>query len=445
LLAPGFLFLCLLLGGSAQGVWGNAMLRLIAIGLIGWAILSKFRAVPAEARPLIWLVSAALGYCILQIIPLPFGIWSALPGRETVVSGFELLGIPNASMPLSLTPYDTVGSTLALLPPLGMFAAIITFQDTSRTWLAIALVGGAVAGVLLGTLQVSSSNPLASHWYLYQQSNFGVATGFFANGNHMASLLLAAIPFIAALVATIFDQAEDKRQRLTAISVGGASLLVVIVGLLFNGSLAGYGLAVPVLLASWLLLFGRNSRFRKPIMIAVGGASLAAAFTLWLSPVTPEAVNAAASVSTRQEIYERGGELAANYAPFGSGIGSFDEVYRANEDPDRVDRFYVNHAHNDYLELVVEAGVPGALLLLAFLGWWLLAAQRVLRSPIADKFAVAGTIAAAALLVHSGVDYPLRTAAMGGVFAMCLALMIMPPFIPRRKGELRPARHLVVG
>lgn len=39
--APAYLFLCLLLGGSAQGVWGNALLRLIAILIIAWALLER--------------------------------------------------------------------------------------------------------------------------------------------------------------------------------------------------------------------------------------------------------------------------------------------------------------------------------------------------------------------------------------------------------------------
>jgi len=58
---------------------------------------------------------------------------------------------------------------------------------------------------------------------------------------------------------------------------------------------------------------------------------------------------------------------------------------------------------------------------------------------------MAGAIASSAILLHSVVDYPLRTAAMSSVFAMCLALMLIPRVEVRRPGELRPVRHLVVG
>src|SRR5687767_11563733 len=39
--APAYLFLCLLLGGSHQGMWGNAILQLLAVGLIAWALLER--------------------------------------------------------------------------------------------------------------------------------------------------------------------------------------------------------------------------------------------------------------------------------------------------------------------------------------------------------------------------------------------------------------------
>jgi hypothetical protein len=69
----------------------------------------------------------------------------------------------------------------------------------------------------------------------------------------------------------------------------------------------------------------------------------------------------------------------------------------------------------------------------------------MVRSPASDQFAYAGTIASAALLVHSVVDFPLRTAAMSAVFAMSLALTVQSRRTARNEADLRPARHIVVG
>jgi O-antigen ligase len=138
-------------------------------------------------------------------------------------------------------------------------------------------------------------------------------------------------------------------------------------------------------------------------------------------------------------------ELMHEFGAAGSGLGSFAKLYPLTEDPDEVDRFYVNHAHNDYLELAVETGLPGILLILAFLAWWAAAVWRMLGSPASDQFALAGAIASAAILLHSLVDYPLRTAAISVVFAMCLALILQSKRSAKSDSDLRPVRHLVVG
>jgi O-antigen ligase len=132
--------------------------------------------------------------------------------------------------------------------------------------------------------------------------------------------------------------------------------------------------------------------------------------------------------------------------PFGSGLGSFLRVYRTYESPDTVGNEYVVHAHNDYVELALELGVAGLILMILFLAWWLISALAIWRGGRGGAFARAATIASAAILVHSLVDFPLRTAAIAACFAMCLALMAEPrPPAASEAGDLRPTRHIVIG
>jgi O-antigen ligase len=343
---------------------------------------------------------------------------------------------------LSLAPYDGVATLLALLPPLGILAAMSGLRGYSAPLLAAALISGTIAGVLLGILQVTSGEPANSTWYLYRQSNFGVATGFFANSNHMASLLLATIPFIAALGATVRERAKDLRLRSAALALVGGGLVVVILGLALNGSLAGYGLGLPVALASVLMLIGMRSRFGRGALAAIALSSLAALALVWATPVNR---GAATSVSSRQTILANSAKLLDEFGLAGTGLGTFEKVYRLTERPDRVDSYYVNHAHNDYLELAVETGLPGIILMLLFLAWWGRSVWQMVRSPAADHFAMAGAIASAALLLHSAADYPLRTAAVSSVFAMCLLLVVQSRRTSRSDTDLRPVRHVVVG
>jgi O-antigen ligase len=440
--AAAYLFFCLLLGGSAQGVWGNALLRLLAILIIAWALLERRgNSLPHAIKQLLLLFGLAIALALMQLIPLPTSFWASLPGRAQFANGFRILGVEAVAMPISLAPYDSLVTLLALLPPLGMIAAMVGLRGSSVAWLAATLIVGTTAGVLLGILQVTSADPLNSSWYLYPQSSFGIAAGFFANSNHMASLLLATIPFIAALGVMIRERAEDLRLRWAAFALVVAGLLVVILGLLLNGSLAGYGLGVPVVLASLWMLFGARTEFARGALAVVSIASLVALAMLWVSPVNR---GAATSVSSRQAIFSNGVELLGEFGPIGTGLGTFEKVYRLRERPDRVDQFYVNHAHNDYLELAIEFGLPGIILMLLFFAWWGRSILQAVQSPAADQFAFAGVIASAALLLHSAVDYPLRTAAMSTVFAMCLVLIVQSRRTAHSDTDLRPARHLIV-
>jgi O-antigen ligase len=120
-------------------------------------------------------------------------------------------------------------------------------------------------------------------------------------------------------------------------------------------------------------------------------------------------------------------------------------VYRLYESPDQVSSEYVVHAHDDYVELALELGIPGVILILLFLAWWVAAVWAVWRKWQAGPFARAASIASAAVLVHSLVDFPLRTAAISACFAMCLALLMQqrPPQL-QESDDLRPTRHVTV-
>jgi hypothetical protein len=90
-------------------------------------------------------------------------------------------------------------------------------------------------------------------------------------------------------------------------------------------------------------------------------------------------------------------------------------------------------------------GVPGLLLVLSFVLWWMRRTFILWSRDEADPFARAATIAIGAILAHSIVDYPLRTAAMSAVFAMCCGLIADPRAkvqAPAAQDPKKAARHL---
>ncbi|WP_114227997.1 MULTISPECIES: O-antigen ligase family protein [Sphingomonas] len=442
-IAPAYLFACLLLGGSGQGVWGPLLLQLAGVVLLGWSFWSAPpRPLGASARRLGWLMGAAVLLVLVQLLPLPPVLWTSLPGRAAAVENFRLLGEPLPWLPLSLTPYDGLSSALGLIPPLALLAAILRLGAYRTSWLGIAIGAGAVLNILLGALQISTGR-----YYLFPFSTVGSAAGFFANGNYLGTLLLAAIPFLAALTAHGLRERRSHRKRVGSLGLALGPLLVLVMGLVISKSMAALLLTVPVALASALLLI-KPERGRWKI---VGGLSLACmAIGLvayaWLPAINDP--NNAMSTGIRAHLYAKTAATAWQLFPVGSGLGSFPRVYALYEDPGVFFGAMVNHAHDDYLEIALEGGLPGVLILLGFLWWWLKRLVAIWRSPASTPFERAATIAAATILAHSLVDFPARTMAIAAVLATAVALMAEPREWRRAEGataERRKARHVSLG
>jgi O-antigen ligase len=444
-IAPVYLFACLILGGSAQGVWENMALQLAGIAIIAWAAAAPSPdQLGRPAKQILLLSMIAIGVVALQSVPLPPTIW-ARGIRAQIAEGYGVLGLPAPGLPISLTPYASLNALFSIIPPLAMLCAIVRLKAFRVSWLAVALLAGTIAGVVLGALQVASPGT-SSPWYLYRETNLGVGVGFFANANHMADLLLIALPFVGAITAA--GKGGNIHRYSALLSILAAIGLILLVGIALNGSLAGYVLAVPVLAASALVILPKASRWRSWL------AGLAAlSVVLSLAGLASSSIggtkigeDATTSVQSREQILATTGKAIGDFMPLGSGLGSFVKVYRLYESPDSVTDEYVIHAHNDYAEIALELGVAGVILLLLFFTWWAAQCLAIWRGGEGGPWARAASIASAAVLVHSLVDFPLRTAAISTCFAMCLALLAerRAP-MKQESSDLRPTRHVVIG
>jgi hypothetical protein len=260
-IAPAYLFACLILGGSVQGIWQNVVLQLAGVAIIAWAAAARRegRMAPA-ARQLLLLAILSIAVVALQLVPLPATVWSHLGPRAAVAQGFRSLGMEVPAAPLSLTPASGLDSLLRIIPPLALVCAMVRLRAYRPQWLAFALIAGTLAGICLGAMQVASSSGNVSPLYLYEQTNPGRGVGFFANADHMATLLVIAIPFLAAVAAAAKRSSMQRYSAVVAMTAGLA--IVLFVGIALNGSLAGYGLALPVIAAGALIVLPASGRLR---------------------------------------------------------------------------------------------------------------------------------------------------------------------------------------
>lgn len=440
---PAYLLACLLLGGAnAAGFLPNLLLQLAALPLIGWASWQLLQEPPAKAaRGALGLLGLLILLMLLQLVPLPPAVWTLLPGRGPVVAGYRLLGLPLPWLPVTLAPGGAVANLLWLLPAIATFLAMLVLGAFRGRWIAGVVVAVTLVSVAVGALQVIGGAD--SGLYFYQITNIGQAVGFFANSNHNATLLLVSIPFLAALQATLLKRSSARNASAIRVIVIGA-FAILLVGLVINTSLAGIGLGIPVALASWLIFGRQRPAIRKALGAATLLASIAALVVIVVGPFGNNLVGKqnANVEQSRQTSFTLTLRAAKQYLPAGSGIGSFQPIYHTQEPLSLVYPTYMNHAHSDWIEVLLETGVPGVLLEIAFLVWWGSRIRVIWQAEERDPFVQAAVIASGAILLHSMVDYPLRTAAISAIFAACVALMAgVRPYV-RRSRAVSNARHL---
>lgn len=433
------LALSILLGGaSRENALRLALLELAALGPMALAVIGALdRRLWSEHRLAVWLIVAISALPLLQLLPLPPGIWTRLPGREESVLAFSIAGLAAPWAPISLAPELTWRSFLALIPPLTAFLGVLLVSPDNRRRLMVIAIGLAVASLLLGAAQLSGARGL----YPYQTTASGDVVGFFANRNHLATLCLMTIPFAAVFLGA----ATRRRRPIDRLVMWACAVFLVLAlfGLMSIRSRAGIVLALPAFalggLAAWLAA-GRGISWGR---VAAAGAVLvvlAVAGYLGGERVLQRFEGGGASTESRLTAWPIIAEAAGDYQPLGSGVGSFDAVYRAHEPLELLDPTFLNHAHNEYLETWLEAGWLGAALLVAFLVWFGQRSWRAWRpgesgDPTLQR---AASIAILIVLTHSFVDYPARTEAIAVMLAICCA--ILESQIPAKSSRRRSSQ-----
>lgn len=412
-------------GASRTNVLRVALVELAALPLIVLAGLAMLRSEAWQRhRFALSIAGLAAAIPLLQLIPLPAFVWTALPGREPLVQALEVTGVAPGWGVISLTPDFTWRAFLALLPPLAMFAATLLTPHALRrklVWLVLAL---SLAAILLATAQVATSNEAL---YPYSWTDPGLAVGFFANRNHMAALCNSTLPFAAALAASGLVRDRSRQADLTlGLGIAFVALAIIAVGAI--RSRAGIGIVGPSLVAGLLAAWVGSGRGRLDLrtvaMAGFGIVAIGVVATFGLGPII-ERFESLPSREGRFEEWPYVIDAAQTYLPLGSGLGSFNSVYRSVEALEVLSPYYFNNAHNDFLEIWLETGWLGIGLLIAFFVWfgrrgW--AAWRGGPSP-ARNMERAATIAIVVILAHSTVDYPLRTELMMVWFALCCGIL----------------------
>ena len=433
----------LLLGGATQpGFAGDVILQLVATPLLvigGKTALSNSPA--GISRREMLLLGIIVLVPVWQTIPLPPSIWTLLPHADLRMAALQLTGQPPGWQALSLTPEASALGALSLLPPIALFLAARQLDFWQRRMLVLVILAVAAASVFLGMAQLAGGPQ--SGLRFYSNTNALDAVGFFANRNHFAALLYVAILLAApfALDGGIgFLEARKGGRGAEAsliLFVGGATLMFLVgFAQLMARSRAGTALTiVAAICVAWMTMTEPRNRWRRSSMALLGISVItvilfAAQYGVdrFVERLTFDPQNDTRLVIARHTL-----DAARTFLPFGSGIGSFRDVYTMWETPgDLYPYVYINAAHDDWLQIALEAGLPGMAAMALFVVWLLWRGWQVFWHPAAIAQPLDGLLQRSAwlaiglLLLHSFADYPLRPSAGMVLLSMCCAL-ICPP------------------
>ncbi|MXO67030.1 O-antigen ligase family protein [Altericroceibacterium endophyticum] len=413
-----FLALALGFGGGGRGFpIHNLIVQLAAILLLALQPDLIRRFLRETPKGLLWLLAVTICVPLLQLVSLPPFLWTVMPGRESVEISLALIGQEQSWRPITVNSNLTLLSLLSLVPCLAVliFAAAIPADRRWKVLILFAAVGSGVS-LLLGGLQLVSGG----QFQIYDGGNRHYLYASFANHNSSGLFFVLAL---CALLAMPFRRLKGTWWPIAGIAM--ACLLTV--GVVLTQSRSSTLLLIVPLLALGLRLFGgRKGPATRRVLIALFGGSLLVAFGAMLLLQNAKIAQTADRFETTLEdrrplIWADTVDATKRFWPVGSGAGTFDEVYQLDEALEHVSGRRAGRAHNDYLEIALENGITGILLIFAWCTYC--AASLVKRRGLKDPLQIASAAALLSIALQSFVDYPLRNLAMLCVAAFYFSLL----------------------
>jgi O-antigen ligase len=412
-----FFLLCatLVLSALAYGTVHQPIISLFyligVIVMILWAIDSFKTGVLRFNKSLIQIpLVAIIVYGVFQIIP--FG------------SLAEMAGISDIPRTISLEPFWTKSVALHLLAFLIFLAAWLTYIDTTKrlrkvVWLIT------IFGFVFAFFAILQSVLSPDKIYGIYELKFAQPFGSFVNRHNFAAYMEMTI---AVPLGLMFAGAVPRDKRLLVITAIG----LMGIALLLSGSRGG----LVALLAEifFLLILTTETRSYGQLALKIGLAVLLVATIVagsiligGESSLTRLAETATSNdiTTNRTHIWNVTLSVIRAYPIFGTGLGGFSAAYTNYDTLNGMER--VEQAHNDYLQILADAGLVG-LIIAAFFVFQLFrnGLKHAKSSNLFRRGVAVGALAGCfAILVHSLFDFVLHTTAVTYLFVTLVALVVV--------------------
>jgi O-antigen ligase len=399
-----------------------------------------------------WSIFALEVCAVLLLVVWAFRQWM---NRELTISSHVLYRPMAAFFALGVvqwlagtTAYRVVTYThLLLYASYGMLIFVVT-QTLRRSsqFELLAKVATAYGAVVASFAVLQGLAPNGKLYWIRALEQGGSIYGPYVNRNHYAGLMEMLTPFPLVLAATRMTDGNRK------IAVAGIAALMA-ASIFLSGSRGGMvAFVAQMIVLGVLLIRKRDSGWKQPLMLG-GFLAVVIVFLVWMGGNELTRRLASIHSEAREEI--SGGvrvsidrdclRMLIRRPLLGWGLGTFPIVYP--EFRSFYTTFFVNQAHNDYLQLLVETGVAGFSIAVWFLVLVFRRAARKLKNwteNASGTMTVAALLGCIGILVHSLLDFNLQIPANAALFYVLCALAASAPLLESQRRRVVRRHNLVI-
>lgn len=455
-LLAAYICLVFLIGGSSRfDVASLAILRPLSAITVCIAIWLLREKATKSHRSLLIFAAAVILVVGIQLIPLPPAIWTSLPGRELAASADAALGLEAHWRPISLAPSATWNALFSLLVPLSVLLLAINLDKTSLYRLVPVMLAIILLSGILGILQ--TLGPDRGPLYFYRLTNWGASVGLLANRNHQSVLLACAFPLLAVFAS--WKQGDTSQVAMRRMWGAGCAGLLLVPMIIATGSRAGLLVGTLALASVPWIYRGETRKNNSSNHNKFGRLKFLNDYWLHMLALAVIASLFALVFFGRDQIFQMGSQdiagdlrfevfrpimgMIVQYFPVGTGFGAFPEAYRIAEPDALLNSTYLNHAHNDWLEVVVTGGLFSLVLLTIVIVYAIRKLIALYLLPTDQQRLTAVVMGKAGLTIiflgalASVFDYPIRVPSMSVLMVLAFVWLYSSMLTTEKKLEGR--------
>ncbi len=313
---------------------------------------------------------------LAQCLPLPLAVLKfASPVRaEHLVATNELLGVKRGWFSISYDPYESLAGWVFILGLYQFYLVLSEYckSDRKRMRVVRVMLAAAVIESFYGLIQVLEPS-VGVLWS--DQHNSGMARGTFINRNHFAGFIGMVWPLGLGYILggayfsrNRFFQREKRQpfktyfvsEQPSKLCVYIVLLAIMLLTVIFSRSRTGI-VSMALGLGVFAALFAIQNKTTLRVFGMIGGAvSILLMFyglRIGLGPIIERFLKLSDDAS-RMAMWRDGLALLKDH-PLGAGLNTFQQVFPIYRNHSDGFAGQAVHLHNDYLQLLIEAGWPG--------------------------------------------------------------------------------------